>query len=218
MAQSDISYPSIETLNVIAGNLQAVTDLGNTTTNPLITQTPAQYSLALITPDGDAGLGFTMEAGGWNSIYLGSGLPFVAPGTSDKANIYLGVYPAQSQTPGGNFNVFIGYQSGIGHNGSDRKFYLAEGSSLHLLYGDFATGDLWIKHGLKIGDCYDGDGPTIPSAPGARLDIVPGTNTLAPIKLNAGVNLTTPVNGTLEYDGTNLYFTTGGVRKTVTLV
>ena len=28
----------------------------------------------------------------------------------------------------------------------------------------------------------------------------------------------TPENGALEYDGTNLYFTVGGVRKTVTLV
>lgn len=40
----------------------------------------------------------------------------------------------------------------------------------------------------------------------------------APIKLTAGVNLTTPENGTLEFDGTNLYFTVGGIRKTVNLI
>lgn len=40
----------------------------------------------------------------------------------------------------------------------------------------------------------------------------------APLKLTAGTNLTSPENGAFEFDGTNLYFTVGGVRKTVTLV
>jgi hypothetical protein len=54
--------------------------------------------------------------------------------------------------------------------------------------------------------------------PNHFLEIAAGTATAAPIRLNpAGVLLTTPVNGALETDGTNLYFTVGGVRKTVTL-
>lgn len=52
----------------------------------------------------------------------------------------------------------------------------------------------------------------------ARVHVAAGTATIAPIILNPGVVLTTPVNGALETDGTNLYFTVGGVRKTVTLV
>jgi len=36
--------------------------------------------------------------------------------------------------------------------------------------------------------------------------------------LTSGTNLTTPENGTFEFNGTNLYFTVGGVRKMVTLV
>ena len=39
----------------------------------------------------------------------------------------------------------------------------------------------------------------------------------APIKLNGGSLMTTPESGAFEFDGTNLYFTVGGVRKTVTL-
>jgi hypothetical protein len=39
----------------------------------------------------------------------------------------------------------------------------------------------------------------------------------APLKLTAGTNLATPENGAFEFDGTNLYFTVGGVRKIVTL-
>ena len=57
-------------------------------------------------------------------------------------------------------------------------------------------------------------------APTAHLHIAAGTATAgsAPLKLTAGTNLTTPENGAFEFDGTNLYFTVGGVRKTVTLV
>jgi hypothetical protein len=40
----------------------------------------------------------------------------------------------------------------------------------------------------------------------------------APLKLTAWTNLTTPESGAFEFDGTNLYFTVGGVRKMVTLV
>ena len=58
------------------------------------------------------------------------------------------------------------------------------------------------------------------SSPTAYLHLKAGTATAgtAPIKLTSGTNLTTPENGTFEYDGTNLYFTVGGVRKTVTLI
>lgn len=57
------------------------------------------------------------------------------------------------------------------------------------------------------------------TAPTARLHLTAGTATAgtAPFKLTAGTNLTAVENGAFEYDGTNLYFTTGGVRKTVTL-
>ena len=44
------------------------------------------------------------------------------------------------------------------------------------------------------------------------------STTVAPLRLTAWTNLTTAVNWTFEYDGTNLYFTTWGTRKTVTLV
>lgn len=56
------------------------------------------------------------------------------------------------------------------------------------------------------------------TSPTARLEISSGTTTRAPLRLTAGTNLTTPVNGTLEFDGTNLYFTVGGVRKTINLI
>jgi len=58
------------------------------------------------------------------------------------------------------------------------------------------------------------------AAPTAHLHIGAGVATTggAPLKLTSGTNLTTPENGAFEFDGTSLFFTVGGVRKTVTLV
>jgi hypothetical protein len=58
------------------------------------------------------------------------------------------------------------------------------------------------------------------TSPTAVIHVKAGTATAgtAPIKLTAGTNLTTPENGAFEFDGTNLYFTVGGVRRIVNLV
>lgn len=55
--------------------------------------------------------------------------------------------------------------------------------------------------------------------PSAKLHLGAGTATAgtAPVKLTSGVNLTTPEDGTIEYDGSNLYFTVGATRKTIGL-
>ncbi|MBK8201384.1 MAG: hypothetical protein IPK68_03345 [Bdellovibrionales bacterium] len=53
-------------------------------------------------------------------------------------------------------------------------------------------------------------------SPSAVLHLKAGTaaaNT-APLKFTSGTLLTTPENGTLEYDGTSFYYTTGGSRST----
>ena len=56
-------------------------------------------------------------------------------------------------------------------------------------------------------------------SPTARLHLPAGTSVAntAPLKLTSGVNLTTVEDGAFEFDGTNLFFTVGGVRKIVTL-
>lgn len=53
-------------------------------------------------------------------------------------------------------------------------------------------------------------------SPTAWINIGPGTATAgtSPLKFTAGTNLTTPENGVVEYDGTNLFFTrTGTIRE-----
>jgi hypothetical protein len=51
--------------------------------------------------------------------------------------------------------------------------------------------------------------------PNAVIQIKAGTNTVgsAPIKFNAGTNLSTPEAGAFEFDGTHLYFTPNTSRK-----
>lgn len=47
----------------------------------------------------------------------------------------------------------------------------------------------------------------------AQLTLPAGTTTEAPLLLTSGTNLTTPVNGAVEYDGSHFYGTTGGTRR-----
>lgn len=94
-------------------------------------------------------------------------------------------------------------------------YYRTEFSIVEEFSGNFpffcTTSDIRLGFSTSIGT---GTTPT------ARLHIAAGTAAAssAPLKLTAGTNLTTPENGAFEFDGTNLYFTVGGVRKTVTLV
>lgn len=50
----------------------------------------------------------------------------------------------------------------------------------------------------------------------ATVEITAGTSSRAPLKLTSGASRTTPDNGSMEYNGTNLFFTrAGAVRETV---
>ena len=56
--------------------------------------------------------------------------------------------------------------------------------------------------------------------PTARLHLAAGIAAAsgAPLKLSTGVNLTVVENGAFEFDGSALFFTHGGVRRTITMV
>lgn len=106
--------------------------------------------------------------------------------------------------------TFIGYgaTSSLGGltNATAIGYMAMVGASNSLVLG--GTGSYAVNVGIGL------------TTPTSRLHLPAGTSSAgtAPIKLTAGTNLTTPENGAFEFDGTNLYFTVGGVRKTVTLV
>jgi len=72
------------------------------------------------------------------------------------------------------------------------------------------TADSSATGGWKWAEAASGSGDfladgTVPMT--GRLDLATGTTTVAPIKMTAGTNLTTPVAGVMEFDGTNLFLT-----------
>jgi len=48
--------------------------------------------------------------------------------------------------------------------------------------------------------------------PTSRLTLAAGTTLVAPVQLAPGTNLTTPINGALEFDGTNYFVTSSSTR------
>jgi len=78
-----------------------------------------------------------------------------------------------------------------------------------LAEGVFADGDKTKLDGIQAGATANvGDFLADGSVPmTGRLDLATGTTTVAPVKMTAGVNLTTPVAGVMEFDGTNLFLT-----------
>ena len=57
------------------------------------------------------------------------------------------------------------------------------------------------------------------TSPGTLLHLAAATASNASLRIDAGTLLTSPISGTIEYDGTNLYFTdSGGVRRQLAVV
>jgi len=81
------------------------------------------------------------------------------------------------------------------YTGGSHTFYIGGASRLNL-----SASGLGIINGI--------------TAPTAKVHIGAGTASAgtAPLKLTSGTNLTTPENGAVEYNGTNFFITTGGVR------
>lgn len=141
-----------------------------------------------------------------------------------------GLITSWSYAPTDPSAIAISAGANFGFNAAPNNFYgMGLGAARNGKY------DMWFQTGTANGGGYrwytggtnermtinkDGNVGIGTTTPTALLMLAAGTATAgsAPLKLTAGTNLTTPENGAFEFDGTNLYFTVGGVRKTVTLV
>ncbi len=114
-------------------------------------------------------------------------------------NIIIG-YSAGSTVTTGNNNIIIGYDAEP--SSPTRTYQLNIGG---VLYGNLASMQKQI--GIDV------------TNPTARLHLPAGGTGAgsAPLKLTSGSLLSSVENGTFEYDGTNLYFTSGGTRKTISM-
>lgn len=123
--------------------------------------------------------------------------------TFANANIGIGTQAGLNITSGSN-NIIIGYNISAPSATANNQLNIG-----NILFGQGITGSLATIAGtIGIGKF---------AATTAMLSLPAGTATVAPVNIASGVVLTTPLNGSLEYDGTNLFFTVGTTRKTVTL-
>jgi hypothetical protein len=153
------------------------------------------------------GVGTTGPAG---LLHLRSSAPYllfedtVNAGTKPVGAITVG---SDSQSKS-NITFWIGATTETVISAGNERFSFGED---YVYLQATTTPNLYINNTGKVGIGM--------TAPAAVLHLKAGTASAngAPLKFTAGTNLTTPENGAMEFDGTNLYFTVGGVRKTVVL-
>lgn len=123
----------------------------------------------------------------------------------------------------GSNNVGVGYAAGnnvtsagkcvaVGYNAQPPSATADGGMSIqNAIYGTGNTGSGTSVSAGNLG--------LYTKAPTARLHLPAGTSTAntAPLKLTAGTNLGTPEDGAIEFDGTHVYITISGSRKTFTV-
>lgn len=125
--------------------------------------------------------------------------------TTGRNNTAVGELALNSVTTGSN-NVGIGRDVDVPSATSDGQLSLQ-----NALYGTGNTGTSTIPSTGNLGAYVQ--------APTARFHLPAGSATAgtAPLKMTSGTVLGTPEDGAIEFDGTHLYVTIGGVRKTVTV-
>jgi|GEM_PF-1881076 len=157
--------------------------------------------------------------------------------TSGTQNVIIGQAGMYQNTSGGN-NVGIGWHTLLGATssnniavGANAGANITTGSRNLVISQNGNVQTATASNQINIGNLIWGTGASASGvstagnigiaviAPTARLALPAGTATAgtAPLKLTAGTNLTTAENGAFEFDGTNLFFTVGGIRKTVSL-
>ena len=175
--------------------------------NALLSNTSGTGNTAVGT---NAGMGITTSS---NITSIGYQSNLTATGAS---NTSVGSGSGVSLTSGGN-NTFVGVNAGIG---------ITTGSHNTMIGFPAANSPASRSNWVQL---FDGQGNTAftrdslnrvglgtINTPAALLHIAAGTTSIAPIRLTSGTNLTTPVAGSIEYDGTNLFFTrTGTTRESV---
>ena len=128
--------------------------------------------------------------------------------TSSDGNVCIGINAGATITTGG-LNTIIGYLADVTTNSIANSIAIGANASVaasnSAVIGASGTA---VKVGINM------------TTPTARLHLPAGTATAGtgPLKLTSGTNLTTPEDGVFEYNGTDLFFTVGSTRKTVTLV
>jgi hypothetical protein len=164
-----------------------------------------------------AALGNSINYNGSNDTFIGSFSGYNVA-TGSQYNAFLGYNAGKSLTTGtqntwlgaainnanlttGSQNIVIGYDLSLPSATASGQLDIA-----NFIYGTGLTGTGTTISGGSIGLGLN--------APTAVLHLKAGTATAssAPLKFTSGINLTTPEDGAIEYNGTHFYGTIGTTR------
>jgi hypothetical protein len=151
---------------------------------------------------------------------VGIGYNAYLSSTTASYNVGIGYNSGRTFTTG-SYNTLVGYYAGYNANQlATAANSMALGAntftnrSNQVVIGDASVVETHLRTGVYIGSTST----TAHTQPTARLHIAAGAAGAgtAPIKLTSGPVNTSAEDGALEYDGTNLYFTAGATRHTIT--
>ncbi|MBC7629475.1 hypothetical protein, partial [Ferruginibacter sp.] len=160
-----------------------------------------------------------------SSGYLGIGTAAPSKPLDLEGNLASGMMKIQNTNPSGYSSIDIWSNTaqignvGFSNGGSvyPNLFYFATNTTNGMVFSTNNTARMQLdgsSGNIGIGTTFSTANPAT-----AALQIKPGTTSAssAPLKFTAGVNLTTPENGAVEYDGTN-YFATNATATRFTII
>ena len=194
------------------------------------TQANSNYVTVVVTDDGKIGLGtdspqesLEIKMSGDNDIQITSATPPNAPNFIffTKKGTFNSPSRMTDNTPIGAITGTVWTGSGRSDNvamirsaadGNHSSTNLATKFNLSTTGTGYATAG---ANGIEMTIKASGNIGIGTETPTAYLQLKAGTASAesAPLKFNAGTNLSTPEAGTLEFDGTHLYFTPSTSRK-----
>lgn len=127
------------------------------------------------------------------SYNIGIGRNALAAVKTTNNNVAIGTYAGSSTT--GTANVFIGNEAGRNETGSNKLYIANSNTTTPLIGGDFSTSNLTIN---------------------GKLNLVASTTTRASLNLASGTAPTSPVDGDIWSDGSDIKVRLGGTTYTLT--
>jgi len=177
--------------------------------NSLVANTSGSANIAIGYNAAAANLtGGSIVVIGDQAVKYGTGTYTTAVGASTLPNLTTGVA-----------NSCFGYNTGWGiTTGSQNVIIGGQASALPGSRSNYVIINDGQGNAALTRDSLYRTGLGTITTPTALLHIAAGTTTIAPIKLTSGTNLTTPEAGTIEYNGTNLFFTPASAARNNVLI
>jgi len=204
---------------VLKGGQTGALTLGTSDANSLTLNTNNTAKMTILS-GGNVGIGtaspsamLDIEAVGWNLLELNSTtndatITLKAGASTGYINKSLSSLQLNSDTSSAGVSILNNGKVGIGLTSPGSMLSVSGGASFGIYDGTAApTGGIIVSGNVGIGT----------PAPTAALHLRAGTaaaNT-APLKFTSGTNLTAAEDGAMEFDGSNLFITIGGTRRTI---